>query len=113
MALIKLGIDVFSVCVHSIIFVHGLGANPDTTWSAPKTHDATAPGPRDGVWPSVNWVTDYLPYDLPAHILPYTRLFFYNYDSYWLRDAIEARLWAMGEKLVSQISLQIRRSDEV
>ena len=61
----------------------------------------------------INWVIDFLPYDLPPDIVPGLRLFFYNYDSYWLRDAIETRLWNLGETMLSKISSRIRRTEAV
>ncbi|KAL8909884.1 MAG: hypothetical protein Q9171_004797 [Xanthocarpia ochracea] len=64
-----------------IIFVHGLGSNPDTTW-----------GLRDGQC----WVSDFLPQDIPVSFRKDIRIFFYNYDSYWKRDAVQARLRRSG-----------------
>jgi hypothetical protein len=82
----------------SIIFVHGLGSNPDTTW-----------GPRDGRC----WVSDFLPEDIPAAFHRETRIFFYNYDSYWKRDAVQARLWSLGKSLLDRITSEIRGTEQV
>ncbi|KAL9579751.1 MAG: hypothetical protein Q9203_006566, partial [Teloschistes exilis] len=80
-----------------IIFVHGLGSNPDTTW-----------GPRDGQC----WVSDCLPQDIPLSFHKDIRIFFYNYDSYWKRDAVQARLWSLGKSLLDQITSEIRGTEE-
>lgn len=81
----------------SIIFVHGLGSNPDTTW-----------GPK-----GTSWVSDFLPQDIPAVFHKDVRIFFYNYDSYWKRDAVQARLWSLGKSLLDHISSEIRGKEEV
>ncbi|KAF7502924.1 hypothetical protein GJ744_004800 [Endocarpon pusillum] len=84
-----------------IIFVHGLGLNPDTTW-----------GPRDGQC----WVSDFLPQDISEDISTSfhkdIRFFFYNYDSYWKRDAVQARLWSLGKSLLDHITSKIRGTEE-
>ncbi|KAF2003883.1 hypothetical protein P154DRAFT_519784 [Amniculicola lignicola CBS 123094] len=79
-----------------IIFVHGLGSNPDTTW-----------GPK-----GTCWVSDFLPQDIPAAFHKDVRIFFYNYDSYWKRDAVQARLWSLGKSLLDRITLEIRGTEE-
>ncbi|OSS44355.1 hypothetical protein B5807_10962 [Epicoccum nigrum] len=79
-----------------IVFVHGLGSNPDTTW-----------GPRDN-----NWVSNFLPQDIPAALHTEIRIFFYNYDSYWKRDAVKTRLWRLGRGLLDGMCSQIRCTEE-
>nr|OQO27562.1 hypothetical protein B0A51_04475 [Rachicladosporium sp. CCFEE 5018] len=64
-----------------IVFVHGLGANPDTTWIA-----------KSPLGLVVNWVTDILPSDLPPALRGGTNIHFYNYDTYWKRNALKIRL---------------------
>ncbi|KAJ4288935.1 hypothetical protein N0V90_011276 [Kalmusia sp. IMI 367209] len=81
--------------VHVIIFVHGLGSNPDTTW-----------GPKDS-----NWVESLLPEDIPAALHKDLRIFFYNYDSYWKRDAVQARLWTLGKSLLDRIGSEMRATE--
>jgi hypothetical protein len=51
----------------------------------------------------INWITDLLPHDLQPNLLPDTRLFHYNYDSYWFRDALEVRLEDLASKLLMDI----------
>lgn len=90
--------------MHSIIFIHGLASNPDTTWQA------TAPESNE----HVTWIRDFLPADLAAdggH--PDIRLFFYNHDSYWKRDALPERLATLGSALVGWITSKIRTTDAV
>jgi len=83
--------------VSSIIFVHGLGSNPDTTW-----------GPKDS-----NWISDFLPQDIPAAFHKEIRVYFYNYESYWKRDAVQTRLWRLGKSLLDGLCSQIRGTEEV
>ncbi|EPE35145.1 alpha/beta-Hydrolase [Glarea lozoyensis ATCC 20868] len=86
-----------------IIFIHGLGSNPDTTWQATASPESKE---------HVTWVRDFLPIDLVSdggH--QDIRLFFYNYDSYWKRDALPERLTTLGSALVGWITSQIRTTD--
>ncbi|OQN95497.1 hypothetical protein B0A48_18369 [Cryoendolithus antarcticus] len=76
----------------SIVFVHGLGSNPDTTWTA------TLPGSRP-----IAWIEDILPYDLPRGIRPSIRIWYYNYDSYWKRNALRTRLKHTGDDFRSRL----------
>ncbi|KAK0639860.1 hypothetical protein B0T16DRAFT_463496 [Cercophora newfieldiana] len=96
-----------------IVFVHGLGSNPDTTWRATKpvsaadtTEDATPDSER-----FVNWVTDFLPGDILREGDADVRIFFYNYDSYWKRDAVHTRLTNLGSELLEHINGKIRLSE--
>lgn len=95
----------------SIIFIHGLGSNPDTTWCARRSTNTSNPNTEaeSNSEQNVNWVSDLLPYDLPAETRKDIRMFFYNYDSYWKRDAVYTRLKIEGNKLLEHIR-QIRRS---
>jgi hypothetical protein len=77
--------------------VHGLGSNPDTTW-----------GPKER-----NWINNFLPQDIPITLRKDVRLFFFNYDSYWKRDAVQTRLWRLGESVVVGMCSQIRWTAEV
>ncbi|KAF2133614.1 TPR-like protein [Dothidotthia symphoricarpi CBS 119687] len=79
-----------------IIFVHGLGSNPDTTW-----------GPEDG-----NWVNVFLPQDIPEPLHKDVRIFFFNYDSYWKRDAVQSRLQSFAERLLEDTISAIRGSED-
>lgn len=99
----------------SLIFVHGLGSNPDTTWRARKSTNTsyrteeTPPNSEE----YVNWVSDFLPSDLPPDVRTDARILFYNYDSYWKRDAVYTRLQTVGTHLLEHIDGQIRRSQPV
>ncbi|KAH7130102.1 hypothetical protein B0J11DRAFT_244108 [Dendryphion nanum] len=79
-----------------IVFVHGLGSNPDTTW-----------GPKDS-----NWVNEFLPQDIPAAVRKDVQIFFYHYDSYWKRDAVQANLESFGQGLLEHIASAIRRTED-
>ena len=67
---------------HSIVAVHGIGANPDYTWTTS----------------GVNWLEDrrMLPQELPS-----ARILRFGYDSQWFGDsAIRQRLSAVAESLL-------------
>ncbi|KFA55452.1 hypothetical protein S40293_09848 [Stachybotrys chartarum IBT 40293] len=96
----------------SLIFVHGLGSNPDTTWRA-KRPPATADIAEETAADSegfVDWVSEFLTDDLPAATRKEVRMFYYNYDSYWKRDAVDTRLANLGGELLEHIR-EIRESD--
>jgi hypothetical protein len=59
------------------------------------------------------WITHFLPDDLPQETLAHTRAFFYNYDSYWYRDALDRRLWDLGERLLFHIGSEIQQCEKV
>ncbi|RDW58624.1 hypothetical protein BP6252_13100 [Coleophoma cylindrospora] len=92
-----------------IIFVHGLGSNPDTTWRAKRVdllHD------KAGCPEYVNWIREFLPHDLPPTVGKDTRIFFYNYDSYWKRDALKTGLGELGGKLLEEVKTKLRQTEE-
>ncbi|KAK4193989.1 hypothetical protein QBC40DRAFT_344403 [Triangularia verruculosa] len=92
-----------------VIFVHGLGSNPDTTWQAVRRAEAadTSEEAAPANERSVNWVSDFLPEDLPPAVRRDVRMFFYNYDSYWKRDAVHTRLTHHGNELLEHINGEI------
>ncbi|EXK77979.1 hypothetical protein FOQG_17325 [Fusarium oxysporum f. sp. raphani 54005] len=88
-----------------IILVHGLGSNPDTTWQKLAKDDLYIQAdPLSSGKKYVNWVADFLCDDLPLDIRRHTRVFFYNYDSYWKRDAIEERRSRLGLELFEEVT---------
>lgn len=99
----------------SFVFVHGLGSNPDTTWKAktacPITNaSADIPAKTDCF---ATWVIDFLPEDVPPEVYDSTRLFFYNYDSYYWRDAVQTRLSNIGTSFLEHVESSIRRDEDV
>ncbi|CAP80021.1 hypothetical protein PCH_Pc12g03940 [Penicillium rubens Wisconsin 54-1255] len=77
-----------------IIFVYGLGSNPNTTWRVRKSNNTSqsTEETQSNSEQDVNWVSDFLLSDLPPEVRKDARIFFYNYDSYWKRDAVYTRL---------------------
>ncbi|KJZ68077.1 hypothetical protein HIM_12533 [Hirsutella minnesotensis 3608] len=72
-----------------IIFVHGLGADPTKTW-------------RHG---DVCWISQLFPQDLKEKgIQSSVRLFTFNYDSFWVRDANSTRLADTARSLGQQLT---------
>lgn len=98
----------------SIIFVHGLGSNPDTTWQARRntTTDGAPELSAGQKYDYVDWISDFLLDDLSA-LDTDIRVFYYNFDSYWKRDALHVRLSTLGTGLLEQIHGKIRSSEEV
>lgn len=89
----------------SLIFVHGLGSNPDTTWEKANSSYACEERPCDASFGKerVNWVTDFLPDDLPDALRQRTRAFFFNYNSYWQRDASWGRRRVFAQELLHEV----------
>ncbi|GMF76432.1 unnamed protein product [Aspergillus oryzae] len=90
----------------SIVFVHGLGSNPDTTWRARTSTQTTGASTE---YPS--WISDFLPDDLSLPDHQDVRIFFFNFDSYWKRDAVQTRLANIGNDLLEHITNTMRRSE--
>jgi hypothetical protein len=88
----------------TVIWVHGLGSNPDTTWLGSTPRDGQ--DPRDTLPPRfpVNWIEDLLFPDLVASSESAIEMFHYNYESYWLRDSVQQRLPRMAEDMLLHIS---------
>jgi hypothetical protein len=61
----------------------------------------------------VCWITHFLPQDIPPAVREDIRVFFYNHDSSWQRDAVQTRLWNLGHNLLSRMSREIRGTEEV
>lgn len=97
-----------------MVFVHGLASNPDTTWRArpPQTHQTNLKAVDTGKQ-DVCWVTDLLLDDIPPAVLRKTRIFFYNHDSYWKRDAVQTRLWNLAGNMLQHVREKVRRTQEV
>lgn len=84
----------------SVIFVHGLGSNPDTTWGG----GGIPGGSREISTKSCGWITDLLPDDLKSEGLEkHVRLFTFNYNSYWMREANFTRLEEIGRNLRQEL----------
>jgi hypothetical protein len=104
----------------SIVLVHGLGANYDTTWLAEEPENSitsdTSGHTNDtftsGAKVYVNWITKFLVADLDHTNSSTTRMYFLNYDSYWKRDALDTRLRSMADKLLSSLE-HVRNSETV
>ena len=90
-----------------IIFVHGLGSQPDSTWRAEKRVKVLAVqnGNQQQQKEHVYWVNDYLAPDLACRCRSGIKMFYYNYDLAYYRDASEKRLQDLGDELLSRISV--------
>ena len=91
-----------------IVFVHGLGSQPDSTWRAERWAEALSSqvGKSRQQKEYVYWVNDFLVPDLASKNRRGLRLFYYNYDSAYYRDASEKRLEDLGDQLISRMSLR-------
>src|SRR5256885_13089586 len=103
---------------YSLIFVHGLGSNPNTTWCATRKFNevkATEKGTensQNSIPQQVCWIRDFLPYDIPETSRQSTRVFFYSHDTKWLLDAVDTRLAILGRNMLHRISSEIRTTKE-
>ena len=89
----------------SIVFVHGLGSFPDTTWKRRKL-DKTR---TSTITSSVSWIRDFLPIDLSA-----ARLLYFNYDSTTYNDAPIKMLDDIADELLAAFTNQrVRMTEEV
>ena len=71
-----------------VIFVHGLGSHPDSTWRAERLEALSSQKCSQRQRKEyVYWVRDYLIPDLASKDRCHLRLFYYNYDSAYYRDA--------------------------
>ena len=59
------------------------------------------------------WVDNFLPNEIPERIRRHVRIYFYNYDTYWKRDAVHTRLEKTGNNLLSIINSGLRATDRV
>lgn len=76
---------IFYVTACSLVAVHGLGADPDRTWTTN----------------GVNWLKD--PEMLPSAV-PNARIMRFGYESAWLgRHAIQQRLPLIAERLLHSL----------
>ncbi|KAK2037978.1 hypothetical protein LZ31DRAFT_600019 [Colletotrichum somersetense] len=91
-----------------IVFVHGLGSNPDTTWRSQASPGHDEPIPESERF--VNWVSDFLPDDLQT-AQRNIRMVFYNYHTYWKRDALDLRLETLGKDFLAELYSKIYASE--
>lgn len=89
-----------------LIFVHGLGSQPDSTWRAEKRVEVVdlQSGNQQQQKEYVYWINHFLAPDLVSKYRRGIRLFYYNYDSAFYRDASEKRLQDLGDQLLSRIT---------
>jgi hypothetical protein len=77
----------------SVVAVHGLGANPGSTWHGkPKADNPNS---------KTNWLSD--SHMLPA-IVPNSRIWNFNYESNWLRAGPIQRLPTLTGQLLALLS---------
>lgn len=88
--------------------MHGLGSNPDTTWGVISTSHQPSDTVTDG-----NWVDQFLPKDIPKQLQQHVRIFFYNHDTYWKRDAVQTRLMNMSHDMLARINSTLRATNKV
>jgi hypothetical protein len=89
--------------IFTIIWVHGLGSNPDTTWLGNTLRGVQDSRPTLPPELRVNWIEDLLFPDLVALSKTAIEMFHYNYESYWLRDSVQQRLPRMAEDMLMHI----------
>jgi hypothetical protein len=95
----------------SVVLLHGLGSHPDTAWSAKVDLDHVSGNPTE-TNRLVCWVTDFLPQDIPIDMRPNIRLFFYNYDTYYMRDAVHTTIENAAQNFLGHLN-SVRQTDTV
>jgi len=83
--------------LHSLIAVHGLGANPHQTWSW-RPPSALSGNEEQTSKIEVNWLQTLLP-----SVLPKARIKTFNYMSDWRSDAPHESLRNISQKLLSNL----------
>lgn len=85
----------------NIIWVHGLGSNPGTTWmGSPESGSGTS---LENAGKNINWIDRFLLPDLNKSTRTDVQMIFYNYESYWHRDSLKQRLSRMAEDMLWHI----------
>jgi hypothetical protein len=103
----------------SIIFIHGLGANPDSTWGGKRPQlnhrdDGNVNNHKEtNEMKPVNWVRDFFWKDLPQEWQDNTRLFFFNHDTWWEKDALYDGLDEVATKFLEGIHKKFKTTDNV
>jgi hypothetical protein len=95
----------------SIVAVHGLGANPNRTWTyrqdvASKSSTADSSGVESNNRETM-WLKDLLPQQVPM-----SRIMTFNYASEWLRDAPRESMRPLASRLLANID-DVRQEREV
>ncbi len=94
-----------SLTTNSIVFVHGLGAFPDTTWQKRSEQTVHATDSEQ----QISWIRDFLAQDLRQ-----ARLMFFNYDSTTYNDAPQKNLQDIGAELLQAFDVsRLRKSPSV
>jgi hypothetical protein len=92
--------------INSLVFVHGLGSFPDTTWCKQRL---SGPGFNASDVANVSWIRDLLPDDLPQ-----ARLMYFNYDSTSYNDAPQKELEDFALDLLNAFQVsQLRITEQV
>jgi len=79
-----------------IVFVHGLAADPTKTWIAPGQESS--------------WIEQLLKKDLPPSLKSSTRMFYFNYESFWAYNSSGTRLRQYGAELEQALVSLPRKS---
>ncbi len=95
----------------SIIAVHGLGANPNKTWSFQHNFNSKSEKHQSPTQPCNGESTMWLKDLLPRHV-PTARIMTFNYASKWLRDAPRENIRPLASRLLANID-DVRQEREV
>lgn len=95
----------------SIVAVHGLGSDPDTTWKSRRNLSLEK---FRGPTPSENqrlWLNEFLPEDL-RKVGFSVRIMTFNHNTRWTANAVNKSLFDFAEDLLRELSAN-RQSAEV
>jgi hypothetical protein len=100
----------FNADHHSIIGVHGLGANPVHAWLWHKNKIPSDGDEKDRPKEDLNWLKDLLPTELNAVKVP-CRVMVYNYDSAWLVKTREELIFNTSDRMLKELQINREKKD--
>jgi len=95
---------------HSIIGVHGLGANPVHAWLWHKKNNPDDGDDRGYPTTDLNWLQELLPSKLASAKVS-CRVMVYNYDSGWIMNARKQRLSNISDRMLDSLRNKRGKSD--
>jgi hypothetical protein len=102
--------DHFNTDCHSIVGVHGLGANPVHAWLWHKKNNPVDSNGRGYPTTDLNWLQELLPSKLASAKVS-CRVMVYNYDSGWIVNARKQRLSNISDRMLDSLQNKRGKSD--
>jgi hypothetical protein len=102
--------DNFNTDYHSIIGVHGLGANPVHAWLWHKKNIPPDGDEKDHPKKDLNWLKELLPTKLHSAKVS-CRVMVYNYDSRWIANARKELISNISDRMLDSLQIKRGKSD--